>query len=182
MSRGRRKTLIRVLEGVAAGLVALDVVLYLALVRPLRSLRVGEEASYAATRLRLREGKARVARLEKFQAALPESEEQLAVFLKDHVPTRRRGFSRAAGLMRQLTEKAGLQMTGITYKLDPGKDEPLERLTVDVDVEGPFSSLLSFAHALETSDDFISLRDISIQPAEGSALKLHVGADLYLTP
>jgi hypothetical protein len=53
---------------------------------------------------------------------------------------------------------------------------------VDVDVEGPFSSLLSFAHALETSDDFISLRDISIQPAEGSALKLHVGADLYLTP
>jgi Tfp pilus assembly protein PilO len=182
MSRGRRKTLMRVVEGVAVGLVALDVVLYLALVRPLQSLRVSEEMGYAATRVRVREGKARVARLEKFQAALPQSEKQLAAFLKEHVATRRRGFSRAARLMRELTEKVGLQMTGISYKLDPGEDEPLERLTVNVDVDGPFSSLLSFTHALETSEDFITVRDISFQPAEGSALTLHVGADLYLTP
>jgi Tfp pilus assembly protein PilO len=182
MSRGRRKTLIRIVEGAAAGLVAFDLVLYLAVVRPLHSLRAGEEASYAATRDRLREGKARVARLKRFQAALPDSEEQLAAFLKSRVATRRRGFSRAARLMRELTDKAGLLMTGIAYKLSSDKDEPLERLAVDVQVDGPFPSLLSFAHALETSDDFIALRDFSFQPAEGSALTLHVGADLYLTP
>jgi len=182
MSRRRRKTVIRVLESVAAGLVALDLVLYLALVRPLRSLRAGQEASYAAARDRVRDGKARVARLQKFQAVLPDAEEQLKAFFEEHVPARRRGFSRAARLVRQLTEKAGLQVTGITYKLDRGKDEPLERLAVDVEVEGPFASLLSFAHALETSNDFTTLRDISFQPAEGRTLVLHVGADLYLTP
>lgn len=182
MSRGRRKTVIRVLERVAAGLVALDLVLYLALVRPLQSLRAGEEASYAATRDRVRNGKARVARLEKFQAALPDAEERLTAFFKDHVPARRSGFSRAARLLRQLTEQAGLQVTGITYKLGHAKDEPLERLTLDVEVEGPFASLLNFTHALETAGDFIILRDISFQPAEGRTLALHVGADLYLTP
>ncbi|MBZ5544712.1 MAG: type 4a pilus biogenesis protein PilO [Acidobacteriia bacterium] len=182
MSRGRRKTLIRVLEIAAAGVVALDVVLYLALVRPLRSLREGEEASYAATRDRLRDGKARVARLEKFKATLPDAEEQLTAFFKDHVPPRRRGFSRAARLVRELAEQAGVQVTGITYKLGHGKDEPLERLALDVEVEGPFASLLKFAHALETADDFIALRDISFQPVEGGTLTLHVGADLYLTP
>ena len=182
MSRSRRKTVIRVLEGVAAGLVALDVVLYLALVRPLHNLRAAEEAGYASTRDRVREGRARVARLEKFQAALPDAEEQLAAFLKDHVPPRRQGFSRAARLMRRLTEQAGLQVTGITYKLDSGEDEPLERLALDVEVEGPFASLLNFAHALETAGDFIALRDFSFQPAEGKTLTLHVGADLYLTP
>jgi Tfp pilus assembly protein PilO len=182
MSRGRRKTVIRVLESAAGGLVALDLVLYLALVRPLHNLRAGEEASYAATRDRVRDGKARVARLGKFQAALPDAEEQLTAFFKDHVPARRSGFSRAARLMRQLTEQAGLQVTGITYKLDRDKDEPLEHLALDVEVEGPFASLLNFTHALETAGDFITLRDISFQPAEGRTLALHVGADLYLTP
>jgi Tfp pilus assembly protein PilO len=182
MSRGRRKTLIRVVESVAAGLVALDLVLYLALVRPLHSLRAGEEASHTAMRDRLREGKARVARLEKFQSALPKSEEELAAFLKDHVATRRRGFSRAARLMRELTEKAGLQMTGISYKLNSGKDDPLESLSVEVEAQGPFPNLMSFAHALETTDDFLALHDISLQTAEGNALTLRVGADLYLTP
>ena len=55
MSRGRRKTIVRVLEGTALGLVLLDVALYFALVRPLRTMRTVEEASYAAARDRVRD-------------------------------------------------------------------------------------------------------------------------------
>lgn len=172
----------RVLEGAAVGLVALDLVLYLALVRPLRALRASKEAEYASARDQMREGRARVARLEKFKAALPDAEEQMAAFMKGHLPPRRQGYSRAARLIRRLTDQTGLQMTGITYKLDKEKDEPLERLGLEVAVEGPFSNLLNFAHALETADYFIALRDLSIQPVEGHTLVLNVGADLYLTP
>jgi type II secretory pathway component PulM len=72
MRKSRRKTVTRILEGVAVGLVLLDVVLYFALVRPLRSMRSAEQARYSATRERIRELTLRAARLEKFQTALPE--------------------------------------------------------------------------------------------------------------
>ena len=65
MSKGRRKTIVRIVEGTALALVLLDLTLYFALVRPLLTMRTEEEASYAAARERVRDLKARAARLEK---------------------------------------------------------------------------------------------------------------------
>jgi Tfp pilus assembly protein PilO len=182
MSRSRRNALIRIVEGVAVGLVVLDAVLYFALVRPLRSLRAGEEARYVTVREQVRDLKLRTARLERFQVALPEAEKQLSAFLRNHVPSRRQGFSHAARLMRRLTEQAGLRLSGLGYKLESSENDPLQRLGMEVEVEGPFSSLLNFAHALETAGDFIVVRDFAFEPAEGQVVALRLGADLYLKP
>jgi Tfp pilus assembly protein PilO len=182
MSRSRRNALIRIVEGVAVGLVVLDVVLYFALVRPLRSLRAGEEARYVTVREQVRDLKLRTARLERFQVALPETEKQLSAFLRNHVPSRRQGFSHAARLMRRLTEQAGLRLSGLGYKLESSENDPLQRLGMEVEVEGPFSSLLNFAHALETAGDFIVVRDFAFEPAEDQVVALRLGADLYLMP
>lgn len=180
MSRSRRKTVIRILEGVAVGLVLLDVALYFALVRPLRSMRSAEQARYAAARERVREQTLRAARLEKFQTVLPETEDQLSAFMQSHIPPRRQGFSRAARLVRRLTEQAGVQLSGMAYKLGSSADDPLERLGIEVEVEGPFASLLNFSHAVETSSDFIVVREFAFEPTEGQGLALRLGADLYL--
>jgi len=182
MSRGRRKTIVRVLEGTALGLVLLDLALYFALVRPLRTMRTEEEASYAAARDRVRDLKARATRLEKYQAAVPDAEGELNDFLKEHLPSRRQGFSRAVRMVRELTEKSSLHLASVSYKLDSSKDDPFDRLTVQVDVEGPFSNLLAFSHELETSSDLIVLRDFSFEPTEGRVVALRLGADLYLKP
>lgn len=180
MSRSRRKTLIRIVEGVALGLVVLDLVLYFAVVRPLRNLRAAEEARYVTARERIRDLRMRTARLEKFQVALPEAESQLSVFLRSHVPPRRQGFSRAARLVRRLTEQAGLRLSSVAYKLESSENDPLARLGIEVEVEGPFASLLNFSHALETAGDFIVLRDFTFEPTEGQSVALRLGADLYL--
>jgi hypothetical protein len=180
MSRSRRKTLIRVAEGVAVGLVLLDVVLYFALVRPLASMRTGEQVRYSVTRARVRELRMRTARLEKFQTAVPETEKQLGAFVRSHIPSRRQGFSRAARLVRRLTEEAGVQLSGVSYILDSSVDDPLERLGIEVEVGGPFSSLLNFSHALETASDFIVVREFTFEPREGQEITLRLGADLYL--
>jgi Tfp pilus assembly protein PilO len=182
MSKGRRKTIVRIVEGLAVGLVLLDLALYFALVRPLRALRTEEEARYAAARERVRDLKARAARLEKYQTAVPGAEAQLRDFLKGHVPLRRQGFSRAMRMVRELTEKSNLRLANVSYKPESSKDDPFMHLAVQVDVEGPFSNLLGFAHALETSDDLIVLRDFAFEPAEGRALALRLGANLYLQP
>ena len=182
MSKSRRKTIVRIVEGTALVLVLLDLTVYFALVRPLRTMRTGEEASYAAARERLHDLKARAARLEKYQAAVPGAEGELSDFLKEHLPARRQGFSRAVRMVRELTGKSSLHLASVSYKLESSKDDPFERLAVQVDVEGSYSNLISFAHTLETSSDLIILRDFSFEPAEGHVLALRLGADLYLKP
>ena len=182
MSKGRRKTIVRIVEGTALALVLLDLTLYFALVRPLRTMRTEEEASYAAARERVRDLKARAARLEKYQASVPEAEGALADFLKEHLPARRQGFSRAHRMVRELTDNASLHLASVSYKLESSKEDPFERLAVQVEVEGTYSNLISFAHALETSSDLIALRDFNFEPTEGRSLALRLGADLYLKP
>jgi Tfp pilus assembly protein PilO len=182
LRRSRRQVLIRIIERVGVALILLDLLLYVAMLRPVQNLVSSEQQRFEAARRRIREDKARVERLERFQEALPGAGENVDVFKRNHVPPRRRGFSRAARLVRRVTEQSGSQLTGITYRLNADHDEPLERLGIEINVEGSFSSLLKFAHALETASDFIVIREFSFEPAEGSTLALRLAADLYLTP
>ena len=182
VSKSRRKTIVRIVEGTALALLLLDLTVYFALVRPLRTMRTGEEAGYAAARDRVRDLKARAARLEKYRAAVPEAEGALADFLKEHLPARRQGFSRAVRMVRALTDKSNLHLASVSYKLESSKEDPFVRLAVQLDVEGSYANLIGFAHALETSSELIVLRDFSFEPTEGRGLVLRLGADLFLTP
>ena len=180
MNTSHRRKLIHIVEGVAIGLVVLDVALYFGAVRPLRSMRTSAEAEYAAARERVREAKARVTRLEKFKSSVPSAETQVEEFLKSHVPERRQSFSRAAHLVRKLSEDSKVQLAAVSYKLLPAADDPLARLGLQVEVEGSFPGVMSFAHALETNDEFIALRDFSFEPGESRTIALRVGADLFV--
>lgn len=182
MNNARRNLFARIAEAAALGLVVLNLVLYFALVRPLSSLRASAENDFTATRTRAREGKARVARLEQFRVNVPESQEQLADFLKKHVPERRQGFSHAARLMRKLSEDAKVKLTGVSYKLSAGPDDPLARLSLEIEVEGAVPDLLRFTHALETAPDFLAVRAFSFTPGESRTVAMHVGAELYVRP
>jgi len=182
MRKSRRKALIRVLEKVAVSLVLLDALLYFALVRPLRGLRNAEEAEFSAMRVRLREARARVAQLEEFQAEVPGADEQLEGFLSEHVPSRRQGFSRAARLVRELVDKSGAQLESISYKLGSEADDPLRRLGLEINIEGPFESLFEFAHALETGSELVVVRSFIFEPREGGTMGLRLAADLFLKP
>lgn len=182
MNRHRRQKLIRFFERVALGLALLDVAVYFAAVRPLHSRRVEAEASYQRVRAQVEQRQARVDKLVKFTKGLPQADQQLKTFLNDHVPTRRHAFSDAARLIRVLTTKSGVQLDNVSYKLTSEKDEPLERLRIDVAVEGPFSNLLKFAHTLESAPQLILLKDFTFSTSQGSIVSLQVGAELYLTP
>jgi hypothetical protein len=163
-------------------LVLLDVALYFALLRPVENLAASEQESFTVARRRIRESQDRIARLEKFKEALPSAGDMIASFTREHVPSRRQGFSEAARLLRKITEEAGIRLTSRTYRPPESHGELFEHMGIDVSAEGPFSGLLKFAHALETSSDFILIRDFNFQPGDGGALALKVGAELYLKP
>jgi Tfp pilus assembly protein PilO len=182
MRKNRRKILIRMIERVAVTVVLMDALLYFAAVRPLRRLVEVEQQTRDLAQIRLREERSRVERLKEFQAALPGTDGEIKLFVREHVPSRRRAFSRAAQLVRRLTEHSGLQLGSVSYRLSPHGSDPLERLGIEVTLEGPFPGLLSFAHALETGNDFILVHDFAFQPGENGNLALRLMADLYIEP
>lgn len=182
MKRERRRKLIRILEVVALAAVAVDLAVYLLVVRPLRASAIQTENSYRQASLQLQQRKVRVEQLEKFRDELPAANDKLNEFLKDHVPTRQRVFSDAERMIRQLTQKAGVQLDNISYKLNSEKGQPFQQLGLDVTVEGPFPNLLKFAHSMETADDLILVRNFSFSTGQGSTVNLRVGGVLYLTP
>jgi Tfp pilus assembly protein PilO len=182
MKRERRKKIVRFFEAAALVVVALDLAVYFLAIRPLRAKVSQAEQSYHQASQRLEFQKTQVARLEKFQQALPVANDKLKDYLKDHVPSRDRVFSDAMRLVRVLTQKSGVQLDNLSYKLSSEKGEPLDQLGLDVTVEGPFGNLLRFAHSLETSDDLILVRNFSFSAGQGNTVNLRVGGVLYLTP
>ena len=91
-------------------------------------------------------------------------------------------LGRGSGAMRELADHSGLQLSGISYKLDPWRDEPLRRLAVEVRVEGPFNALLNFAHELETTKDFVMVENCNVQGHQGESLAMRLTAGMYLEP
>lgn len=162
--------------------VVLDLAVYLLVVRPLRANVAKAETSYHQASLQLQQRKLRVERLEKFRDALPDANDRLNEYLKDHVPSRQRVFSDAESMVRLLTRKAGVKLDSISYKLSQEKGKPFDELGLDVTVEGPFPSLLKFAHSMETSDDLVLVRNFSFAAGQGNTVNLRVGGVLYLTP
>jgi len=172
----------RIAETAGLGLVVLDVALYFAVYRPLGSQVASEQQRYAEARQTAREEQVRVDRLKKYQAALPQAGKRLEDFSSNHAPSRRRGFSAAAHLIRRVADAAGVQPPTVAYRLDTKHHDPLERLGLEISAAGRYRDLLKFAHALETANDFILVREFSFAPGDNGALSLRLVADLYLTP
>lgn len=182
MTRSHHKALIRFFERAALGVVILDAVVYFAGVRSLHSQVVEAEGSYRRVQQEVQQRQGRVAQLVSFQESLPQADQHLKAFLNEHVPSRQHAFSEAARMIRVLTNQAGVQLDDVSYKLTKEKDEPLERLGIDVTVEGPFSNLLKFAHTLESAPQLILVKDFAFSNGQKGIVTLRVGAELYLTP
>lgn len=182
MRRERRKKIIRLFEVAALAVVAIDIAAYFLAVRPLRDRAAQAEDSYHQASMRLQLEKTQLAHLEKLQETLPAADDKLQDYLKEHVPSRQRVFSDTVRLVRVLTQKSGVKLDNVSYKLNSPKGEPFDQLGLDVTVEGPFTNLLKFAHSLETSDDLILVRNFSFASGQGNTVNLRVGGVLYLTP
>jgi Tfp pilus assembly protein PilO len=180
--RIKRKTLYRILETTALSLVALDLIAYLAVARPLASSVSVEQEKFSESRQQVRLSEARIRLYQKELAELPATEREMKTFLEEHVPPRRRGYSRVSGLVHKLTQDSNVQMEQLAYRLELEPKDPLQRLEFQVKVTGPFEALLRFTHALETSSELVLVRGLIFQPGETQGLGLRLLADAYVTP
>jgi predicted amidohydrolase len=85
-------------------------------------------------------------------------------------------------MVRKMSEDSKVRLTGVAYKLSGPAKDPLARMGLEFDVEGAFPDVLRFTHALETSEDFLTVQAFSFSPGESRTIAMHVGAELYLKP
>jgi Tfp pilus assembly protein PilO len=181
--KSRRQIANRFFEATGIGLVALDLVVFFAVYRPLG--QKVDEAARHHTELRqtVRNQQIRVDVLKKYEAALPQAGKGLEDFATKRAPARREGFSTAAHLIHKVADASGVKVSTLAYRLDKEQKDPLERLQLEINVQGPYAGLLKFSHALETANEFMLVREFTLTPGgENGALGLRLGADLYLTP
>ena len=183
MRKSRRQIVSRIIEAIAIVLVGLNLAVFFGVYRPLRQKREEAIARHEELRRTVRTQQARVEALKKFADALPQAEKGLDEFATDRIPPRREAYSTAAHLIHKMADDAGVKVSTLTYRLDTEHHDPLERLALEINAQGPYTSLIKFSHAMETSKDIILLREFNIAAGdEEGALSLRMGVDLYLTP
>jgi len=178
----KRKTIYRIIETAALSLAALDLIAYLVIARPLASSVSAEQERFSQSRQQVKASEARIGLYQKELSEMPATGRELHAFLEEHVPPRRRGYSRVSGLVHKLTQDSNVQMDQLGYRLEMEPKDPLQRLEFQVKVTGPFEALLRFTHALETSSDLVLVRGLIFQTGETQGLGLRILADAYVTP
>lgn len=182
MRKSRRQIVNRIVEAAGVGVVALDLLVFFGVYRPLGNTLVVESRHHEELRQTVRDQQARLDLLKKFEAALPQAGKGLEDFTTNRISPRREAFSAAAHLIHKVADAAGVKLSSTAYRLDTEHHDPLERLAIDINAQGSYTGLLKFSHGLETANDFILVRDFNIGPGDNGALSLRLDADLYLTP
>jgi Tfp pilus assembly protein PilO len=180
--KSRRQIVNRIAEAAGVGLVALDLLVFFTLYRPLGRKVDAVERVHAGSRQTVRNEQVRVELLQRYEAALPQAGKGLQDFTANRTPSRREAYSTAAHLIHKVADAAGVKVASMGYHLDVEQKEPLEQLALDINLQGPYAGLVKFAHALETDNHFILVREFNFTPGDSGALELRLGADLYLTP
>jgi Tfp pilus assembly protein PilO len=163
-------------------LVVLDLLVFFAIYRPLGNKVAMAERRHAELRQTIRDQQFRVEVLKKFQEALPQTGKGLEDFMTNRIPPRREAYSITDHLIHEGADAAKVKVMGMSFRLDPEHNGPLQRLGFEINVQGAYSGVLKFAHALETAKDVILVREFFITPGDNGILDLRLGADLYLTP
>ncbi|MGA3328609.1 MAG: hypothetical protein ABSF45_29520 [Terriglobia bacterium] len=184
MRKSRRQIVNRVIETTGVGLVVLDLLVFFAVYRPLGDKLDVEARRRTELRQTVRNQQLRVDLLKKFEAALPQAGKGLEDFTANRTPSRREAYSTASHLVYKEAEDAGVKVSTLAFRpIERGHSDPMQRLELEMNVQGPYAGLLKFSHALETANNFILVRDFILAPGgDNGALGLRLGADLYLTP
>lgn len=183
MRSSRRQIINRIIEATALSLVALDLAVFFGVYRPLGDKVAGVTHRHAMLRQAIRNQQVRVDLLKKYEEALPLAGKGLEDFKANRTPARREAYSTAAHLIHKLADASGIKLSSVAYRFDTEQKDPLERLALEINAQGPYEDLLKFSHALETANDFILIREFALTPGnENGALALRLGAELYLTP
>ena len=182
MRKSRRQIVNRLAEAAGLILVTLDLLMFFAIYRPLVGMTAEAVRSHAGLRQTIRNQQVRFDVMKKYEAAIPAAKKDLEDFTAHRAPDRRQASSTVAHLIHRFADASKVKVSTIGYHFDSEHTGPLERMAIEINVQGSYPDLIKFSHAVETSDSIFLIREFTMVPGENGMLAMRLGADLYLTP
>ena len=94
---------------------------------------------------------------------------ELATFYKDVLPADFQGARRLTYLrLAQLAREAGLRSKTLTYDVKNDPKGTLERVQIDIALEGSYDGMRAFIYQLDTAPEFVVIDDISLADQAGN--------------
>lgn len=106
--------------------------------------------------------KADVQRGEKIRASLPQVGKDCDGFYHESFLPASAGYSAIVADLSEITQKAGLKTTGVTFQQKEMKDHGVTQISMKTTVEGDYPSIIQFINALERSNNFYLLDNLSL--------------------
>jgi Tfp pilus assembly protein PilO len=104
---------------------------------------------------------------------------ELATFYKDVLPRDFQGARRLTYLrLAQLAREAGLRSKTITYDVRNEPKSTLERVQIDIALEGSYDGMRAFIYQLDTAAEFVVIDDISLADQAGNQNGLRLTMEL----
>ena len=123
--------------------------------------------------------RAEVARGDKIRASLSQVGKDCDKFYRDTFLDKASGYSALDKDLSSIAAKAGLRMSGVTYKEAEVKGRGVTEISIATGVEGNYSSIIQFINGLEQSKNFYLLNDLHLTSAKAGAIKLELALRTY---
>ncbi len=182
--RARRPFWMRWLLPVAAGLLALNAVTFLAWTLPRGYERRHRDAQVRAAREELAAARRAAAELRVRAEVIRSNRVDLGRFYARQAGGQASDLVPALEAIEAMARAPGLKPGARSFSRAAVPDTPLERVRVTLPLEGSYSQLVGFLGEVESSERFLTIDSVSMRATEtrGAALQVQLSAFLRAAP
>lgn len=178
---GERRWKRQLMVGILA-LLAVDVVVFFAGVRPFRAVERRRVNLRDDLRRQADERSREVARLHQISAKLEVARQQAHVFLDERLLPEKSGYSAVVNELDAITAAAAVRKGSMTFQSKLLEGQSLTEVGITTTVEGDYPSLARFVNRLEQSQRFFVIENLSLASSPNSPIiKLNLRLLTYFT-
>jgi Tfp pilus assembly protein PilO len=169
----------RPIAAVLAGIVVLNVLAHVLVIRRTGAVSGDRELILAAERTRVAGVRSETDELERTASKLACARSEVSHVFDDVLSGKAERMTSIQREVRALAKARGLDPDRIQYQWTDVKDTGLVRFTVSFPLEGEYETLLDFVKAVEDSPNFLIVDEINLTQQEGRRLLLDVHLATY---
>jgi type IV pilus assembly protein PilO len=121
-----------------------------------------------------------IRRAELIRAGLPSVETETAAFMQKDLRPAAAGYSGVVEDLATMAKDSGLQLISTTHFREKAIEKRgVDEITITISMQGAYPSLVSFINALERSNSFYLLDNLSLDSSSEGTLKLNLTLRTY---
>jgi Tfp pilus assembly protein PilO len=162
----RRRRQQYIFAGLLAVIAVVNVLFFFILNRPTRLEYERSEESIRQLKTQVGGNSLKATSLEKTSTQLDRFAKDKGELLKKSMIPRTTGYSSIVSTLNAMAQRSGVKKTRAGFNLDPNPHAGLNTVTINLPLEGSYSSIVSFIRELENSNTIYLITSISLESTQ----------------